>query len=392
MAQVAFSGSGFGLAGLLIPGYLLMLPTLGIFRFWQLTSKRRFYWSRTKIDGDALEYTGSAVQLLIGFLLALLIFLPTAGLYFWFGTFDTDVQYAGYLALGGVLYFLTGYAEYRARRFRLTRTLWRGIRFSQSGSAWGYAMRRLLWSVAVMLTAGLAYPFMRIGLFRYAWDNTYFGDRPFRFTGKWHLLIRAILPIALLSIVLFGAGVAMALNLGIDWNRPPQAASVLASAGTLIILMLAYLLGRARVASKLYSALEIGGAKLNVRVSAVRLIAHAILYGVLLAFAGFIALMLLGFAVQWINNRTSGIDHNDIAAILSIGWWQLGALALGYLGILGVLSLLGESILALGFWKAVARGAQIENADDLLTVRRGSAEESAVMGEGIADALNVGAY
>ncbi|MCB1516431.1 MAG: DUF898 family protein [Hyphomicrobiaceae bacterium] len=391
-AEVTFAGSGFSLAGLLIPGYLLMLPTLGVFRFWQLTAKRRYYWSRTFIDGDALEYTGNAVQLLIGFLLALVVFIPTAGIYFWIGTLDQDPQYAGYLIVAAVLYFLAGYAEYRARRFRFTRTLWRGLRFSQSGSAWAYAVRRLLWSIGVLATAGLAYPFMRIDLFRYAWNNTQYGDRSFRFTGKWHLLIGAVLPVALLFAVLSAAGVFVAIESGVDWNRPSNAELTIVAGAAFILLTLTFLFGRARVTSRLYSAVEIGNAGLSVRVSAARLVGQAILYAILLTVAGFLALLLIGIASKTIEARAAGLDHTDISAILSIGWWQLGALGLGYLAILGVLSLLGEAILALGFWKAVARGTRINNADDLLSVRRGKAEESAVIGEGLADALNVGAY
>ena len=34
---------------------------------------------------------------------------------------------------------------YRARRYRLTRTILRGIRFHQTGSAWRYAVCALFW-------------------------------------------------------------------------------------------------------------------------------------------------------------------------------------------------------------------------------------------------------
>lgn len=53
-----------------------MLPTIGLYRFWQATWKRRFYWQNTVIDGEPLEYTGTATQLLLGFFFALAFFLP----------------------------------------------------------------------------------------------------------------------------------------------------------------------------------------------------------------------------------------------------------------------------------------------------------------------------
>ena len=67
------------------------------------------------------------------------------------------------------------------------------------------------------------------------------------------------------------------------------------------------------------------------------------------------------------------------------------AIIIGYLLIVATFSLLSELFLGLGFWKLVARGAQITNIDTLRTVRaRG--EDKALAGEGLADALNVGAY
>ena len=64
---------------------------------------------------------------------------------------------------------------------------------------------------------------------------------------------------------------------------------------------------------------------------------------------------------------------------------------LGYLVVLATLALLGEVILGYGYWMLVARGAIITNADSLTSVRA-TAEDLALHGEGLADALNVGAY
>jgi uncharacterized membrane protein YjgN (DUF898 family) len=76
IARVEFTGTRSELFGILIRGYLLMVPTVGIYRFWVTTWKRRFYWQNTVLDGEPLEYTGNALQLLIGFLFALAFFLP----------------------------------------------------------------------------------------------------------------------------------------------------------------------------------------------------------------------------------------------------------------------------------------------------------------------------
>src|SRR5688572_7198536 len=151
-ARVTFTGTRSDLFGLLTQGYLLMVPTIGIYRFWVTTAKRRFYWQNTVIDGEPLEYSGTALQLLIGFRFAVAFFLPMYIAFFYLSTQAPGVALTGYAVVVAVIWFFMGYAIYRARDFRLSRTLWHGIRFNQHGSAWNYAIRRFLWSLAMVAT------------------------------------------------------------------------------------------------------------------------------------------------------------------------------------------------------------------------------------------------
>src|SRR5262249_21576485 len=61
---------------LMIRGAVLLMVTLGIYRFWLATDQRRFLWANTEIAGDALEYAGTARELLIGFLIAVAVLVP----------------------------------------------------------------------------------------------------------------------------------------------------------------------------------------------------------------------------------------------------------------------------------------------------------------------------
>ena len=72
-----------------------------------------------------------------------------------------------------LLAVLGQYAVYRARRYRLTRTIYRGVRFHQTGSAWRYAVCALFWWAMIVLTLGLAYPFAQARLERFKMRNTY---------------------------------------------------------------------------------------------------------------------------------------------------------------------------------------------------------------------------
>ncbi len=76
------------------------------------------------------------------------------------------------------------FAIYRARRYRLTRTVWRGVRFWMSGSGWAYAGWSLLWGIGTALTLGLLLPWREAALERYKMRHSYYGDLQGSFEGR----------------------------------------------------------------------------------------------------------------------------------------------------------------------------------------------------------------
>ena len=136
----------------------LELVTLGFYRFWLVTDIRRHLWSNTVIDGDAAEYTGRGRELLIGFLVALAILMPIYLGYFLIGIEAERWQALASFPLIAAFYVFGQFAIYRARRYRLTRTVWRGVRFWMDGSGWAYAARATLWGLLAIVTLGIAMP------------------------------------------------------------------------------------------------------------------------------------------------------------------------------------------------------------------------------------------
>ncbi len=121
-----------GLVGLSLLNFLLTALTLGIYYFWGKTEVRRRIWSAIRINGEPLVYTGKGKELFLGFLIVFgLFFLPlilvSAGLQVAFGP-ESPAIVLFQLAMYLVIFFLIGVGIYRARRYRLSRTNWRGIR------------------------------------------------------------------------------------------------------------------------------------------------------------------------------------------------------------------------------------------------------------------------
>lgn len=171
-----------------IKNILLTLVTLGFYRFWAKTRLRRFLWGNTRVDGEALEYTGTGKELFLGFLKAVVILLPTFGALELAQVFFDEDQLLAFAALSVlklVLVFGLIYAgTFAASRYRMSRTTWRGIRFQQLGSMWRYAGIAMLGGLLTALTLTLYGPFNRARLMRYEADNLRFGSGVFRFTGE----------------------------------------------------------------------------------------------------------------------------------------------------------------------------------------------------------------
>ena len=396
-APVRFVGKRRPFLGLLLTGLILMVPTLGLYRFWLVTRKRQFYWGHTDIDGDALEYTGTPVQLLVGFLMAVTIFLPIYIALFYVTVRLPDLSEVAYLVLLLLFWFFMGYAGYRSRRFRLSRTLWRGIRFQQSGNAWVYAFKRFMWTIVTIVTLGLSYPFMAKSLWAYRVGNTWYGDRRFSFSGRvrtiaWpfygaYVLVAGVLAISAWQYFQFYAG-------GGDTDSHLSAifwSSLLAA----FVGYFAWIFVTTRIDSRFFSSIGVGDTGLNVRISAVAIVLQHLTYVVLLGIAAAV-FVVVGWMV--VGGMTAGIESiggagstEDLARFMHMGSSAFIVLIGFYLGFLGLWNLLSEMVLAVGYWKIVARGAHITNIDALDTTRAAGAE-SPLAGEGLADALNVGAY
>ncbi|MBF0326042.1 MAG: DUF898 family protein [Alphaproteobacteria bacterium] len=159
---------------------LLNVVTLSLWRFWGKTRVRRHLWSTTLAFGDPLTYTGTGRELFVGFLLVLLfVFLPMAvayGLLEMILLTQSVAAGLGFVSLYALGLFLLGAGLYRARRYQLSRTRWRGIACGLDGDAWRYGLLWLASGVAAPLTLGLAVPWFQARLARVMLSNTRIGN------------------------------------------------------------------------------------------------------------------------------------------------------------------------------------------------------------------------
>jgi uncharacterized membrane protein YjgN (DUF898 family) len=183
---IKWFGPTWRLAGLGVFNLLMTILTLGVYSFWGRTEVRRRIWSAIRIDGQPLAYTGTGAEMCKGFfLVAVLILLPMlllglgAALVFGEGGAGV-VQVLLYL----VVFIFVALGTYRARRYRLSRTAWRGIRGSMAGTPRRYAFMSVITTLLYPLTAGWIAPWRANYLQSILTNETELGDRRLTYEGK----------------------------------------------------------------------------------------------------------------------------------------------------------------------------------------------------------------
>lgn len=225
--QGQYRGNRSELFPLAIGVALLTLVTFGIYRFWGKTRIRKYIWSSTIGDGDAFEYTGTGLEKFLGFLIAIVILAIYLGvvqmLLFFAGinyNFNPETP-QGMIALNLIIYLnllavlpLMFYAAYRARRYKMARTRWRGVRFGMEKGAWGYAFRAIGYFFLSIVTLGILTPLATFNLEKYQADRSWYGDARFEQHGKWTALFGAMKHIWIgLAILIVGAGLGAGLDI-----------------------------------------------------------------------------------------------------------------------------------------------------------------------------------
>jgi hypothetical protein len=183
---------------LVIKNLILTIVTLGLYRFWARTNYRRKLWSAVKIDGTSVEYTGTGLELFLGFLYAtviiiapLLLFLAGVGVIPVTGLQHSAVSFAC-SAAGYVL--VLPLAQFYARRYRLSRTSWLGIRASQDADLKDWMRKHCRWQFIEVITLGLAVPWTSARRYEYRMRHTLFGTARFTATIERWPIVRSWLP------------------------------------------------------------------------------------------------------------------------------------------------------------------------------------------------------
>jgi uncharacterized membrane protein YjgN (DUF898 family) len=392
---ITFMGTPGAFTSLLLQGSVLQIATAGFYRFWLITDIRRHLWSNTRIGDESLEYSGTARELLVGFVIALAILAPLYLAYFLLGIAAEQLQAFASLPLFIILWVFGHYASFQARCYRATRTVFRGVRFWMSGSASAYAGKALLWDLATILSLGLALPWRIAALERYKMCNTRFGDLPGNFVGSGRALFRRGIGLWGLAASVPVVGCALALAMGggprlendglsINWHTDAQWVVLSVTAlVTVAVLPLALVLLRGMAIRWFLEGMRFGAISLESTLRGRTVLAC---YLVWIAATALYVTFFGGTAftafLTWIAAWQEGTENWTRLVLDGIG------LAAFYLLFLLGLGVLKRVFIDRWLWIAVALTTTIVNFSAADRVRA-AGEAAGSLGEGLADALDM---
>lgn len=400
---------------------LLTLATLGLYRFWARSRIRRYVWSATAPGGEAMEYTGTGPEKLLGFLIAVIVLalvlglaqiaLAFAGLSLFAGD-QTGGWAAGLSQLSFLLLLpLIWAAQYRAERYRLSRTRWRGIRFGMRPGAFGYMWRATLLTGVTVLSLGLLWPLRTFYLEKFRTDRILFGAGQLTQTGRWTDLYRVFWPLVAAIAILLPSLVVTGLEMRSTFDEilfdnpaqdgPPAPANtwlfaLAPASATLggICVGIAYLHYRVQGAAllargkRLDASVSLTADPSTFTVLARWLAGNLVIGGALLAAVLTVALGVAGifYAMMQVAGEGDGTSPvvNDWQALL-----PFAGLGLIVLVVLVLYDALRMALVTQPIYRHVVESLAIQNPTALETIPQRS-RDGLADADGFADALDVG--
>jgi uncharacterized membrane protein YjgN (DUF898 family) len=192
---------------------LLIICTLGIYRFWAAARLRRYLWSRTHIIDDTLEWSGTGREMFFGFLIVIAVLAPFfLFIQFLFPALVARGKIGAAVGLMFVFYvaviYLLGFARFRALRYRLSRSWWHGIRGGSNDPGWKYGGEYLGRYALAFVTAFIMFPWATTRLWNSRWNAMSFGPLEFRanldsdgLLARWALIYLAPVGLIFVGIV-----------------------------------------------------------------------------------------------------------------------------------------------------------------------------------------------
>jgi uncharacterized membrane protein YjgN (DUF898 family) len=203
--RFAFHGTGSAFFALILKNVLVTLVTLGIYSPWAKTARRVFLWQNIEIKGSRLRYHGTGEELFVGYLkvfAAYMVFIGVPQLVRFVAgqTVGTILQVLFALALIP----LVPMAIWGSRRYLLSRSSWRGVRFRLEGDALAFGKVLIGGYLLTLVTLGIYAPIWMNRIHKTMMNATALGTQRFEYRGEDNVVWKMGIKAFFLSILTLG--------------------------------------------------------------------------------------------------------------------------------------------------------------------------------------------
>ncbi len=389
----AFEGDWKDFISIGLTNSFLTFVTLGFYRFWATTRERRYLWSKTRFIDDQLEWTGTGLELFIGFITAFfLLGIPLFVLQLIAQGLIFQDQKLIAAIVGIVVYLfllcLAGFAVFRGLRYRLSRSYWHGIHGGSDNPGFAYGWSYFWKTIVGALPLGLLTPWSSTTLWKERWEAMSFGPHNFTSNPTWKNLIVRFALCYMGPLIVVGLLGWYAVKSGgmAGLATPGQATSMAGAIGLIVIIIyivlpLLALIYYAAYTREVISSLGLSTLKFSFGARSMDWV---------LLLLGNIGLSVLAIVIGLIGASIFG----GIAALGAVGTGGLGSLGFGTIA-LSALSFIIPLMLVGPFvryrnWAFFIRHLEAGGEVNLDALTQSPTRELK-QGEGLLDAFDMGA-
>lgn len=299
--RFSFSGRGRDYLSLWLTNWIFTIATLGVYSAWAKVRRLQYVHQNTQLGGFAFGFHGEPKKILIGRIIGVaLIVLSNATNVF-------GVQLAGFFSLLFIAVFPWLYRS--SIRFYTRNSSYRNVRFRFVGTSKNLYGIYLKGALLVVLTAGIAFPYVSYRLRRYRIEHSRWGNNAFQFNSSagafFGIYILNVVVTAVMFFVFIGLALLLASPFIADFTKEVQdsfahkidSSTMLAIAALyLLFIYLTYMISRVltqdMIFKEVWNHTSIGQSRFACDLSVVRL--YFVRYGCFVA-----SLLTLGLFIPF---------------------------------------------------------------------------------------------
>ncbi len=180
--KLSYHGKGMDYFVILLVNWLLTIVTLTLYYPWAKVKLLKYVYGSTALNGDRFSFAGTGKEVFVGYLKTVFIFGLLLALYFFLIASEQIVL--GIIILYVCIFAIMPVAIHGSYRYRMSRTMWRGVRFGYRGNLKELFVNFYKWILLTIITLGVYGAWFEVKLNNYVLSNIRAGNAKFKFDAS----------------------------------------------------------------------------------------------------------------------------------------------------------------------------------------------------------------